>query len=75
MRSLYENYAIEMKDANGNPSGHFFLNKQGAKDAATEVATTHAPKSAKAMLSENFDNTWDHFDVNKDGLVEITRMP
>jgi len=72
---MIENYAIEMKDANGKPSGHMFLNKQNAKDAATEVCKTHMPKNADSILAEKFDDTWNHFDVNKDGIVEVERMP
>ena len=24
---------------------------------------------------QSFDEVWNHFDVNKDGLVEVERMP
>ena len=26
-------------------------------------------------MAEKFEDTWNHFDVNKDGLVEVERMP
>ena len=75
MRSLIENYAIEMKNpTDGKPSGHFFFNKVAAKDASTEVVKSHMPK-AMQLLGEKFEDTWTHFDVNKDGLVEVERMP
>jgi hypothetical protein len=75
MKSLIQNYAIEMKDKNGKPSGHFFFDKAAAKDASTEVCNTSAPKSAAQLLGDKFEETWTHFDVNKDGLVEVERMP
>ena len=75
MRSMIENYAIEFKDKDGKPSGHFFFNKAAAKDASSEVCKTHLPKTGAALLAEKFEDTWTHFDVNKDGLVEVERMP
>ena len=26
-------------------------------------------------MSEHFDDTWTHFDVNNDSLIEVERMP
>ena len=34
MNSLISNYALEVRDVNGQPTGHFFLNKEQAKLAA-----------------------------------------
>jgi len=28
-----------------------------------------------AFLNEKFEDTWTHFDVNKDKLIEVERMP
>ena len=78
MNSLIKNYALEMKDENGKPSGHFFFDKDAARDAATEVVKTNynwGEPHVNSYLNENFDNTWDHFDVNHDSLVEVERMP
>jgi len=30
---------------------------------------------ANAFMAQHFASTWDHFDVNKDGIVEVGRMP
>jgi hypothetical protein len=73
MRSLIENYAIEMKDKDGKATGHFFLDKASAQSAAKEVVKTHG--SNDKTLLDNFEDTWNHFDVNKDALVEVERMP
>jgi hypothetical protein len=75
MKSLIQNYAIEMKNKAGKPTGFFFFDKSAALAASTEVCTTHAPKSAAELLGQKFEDTWTHFDVNKDGLVEVERMP
>jgi hypothetical protein len=41
MKSLIQNYALEVKNADGKPSGQFFLNKDSAKSASNEVVKTH----------------------------------
>ena len=62
----------------GEPTGHLFLNKSDAKRAADEVIRDH-PKEDRLAGDEDsenrFEDTWNHFDVNKDGLVEAERMP
>jgi hypothetical protein len=50
-----------------------FLNKEDAKAVSAEVLKNH--KRDTATDEPNFDSTWEHFDVNKDGLVEVERMP
>ena len=37
MRSLINNYSIELKNKDGSPSGNFFLDNSGAKEACQEV--------------------------------------
>ena len=78
MRSLINNYAIELKDKDGKPTGNFFLDQQGAKDVCNEVLLNNShfkPDKAAGFMNEHFASTWDHFDVNKDGIVEVGRMP
>ena len=78
MASLIKNYALEMKDTRGAPSGHFFFDRNAAEAASNEVVHTHFKyNDAKtaAFLKEHFDETWKHFDVNNDNLVEVERMP
>ena len=78
MNSLYQNYAREIK-RDGQLTGAFFLNKDDAFAATMEVVTTHfkwSADKAKKWLSDGiFADTWSHYDVNKDGLVEVERMP
>jgi len=79
MNSLIKTYAIEMKDESGNPSGHMFLNKEAARKVSAEVVSTHMKFDDKdggaEYLAEKFPETWAHFDVNTDGIVEVERMP
>jgi hypothetical protein len=76
MNSLIKTYALEMKDENGNPSGHMFLDKDAAQRVSNEVVGTHMKGVDQAKyLAEHFPETWDHFDVNHDGLIEVERMP
>ena len=32
-------------------------------------------KKAKKWLKDHFASTWEYFDVNKDGLIEVERIP
>jgi hypothetical protein len=78
MNSLIKNYSLEVKDDNGRPSGHMFLDKDAAKKVSSEVVHTHFKyddAQTAAYLAEHFDETWNHFDVNDDKLVEVERMP
>ena len=60
-------------------TGALFCNKDDAFAVSTEVVRTHMKKSeadAKKWLNDNtFADTWNHYDVNKDGLIEVERMP
>jgi len=78
MNSLIKTYALEMKDEKGNPSGHFFFNRDAARKVSDEVVHTHMKYNdaqTASYLKEKFPETWTHFDVNNDGLVEVERMP
>ena len=41
MNSLIQNYAIEMKDKDGNPTGHMYCDRDGALAVSKEVVNTH----------------------------------
>ena len=70
MNSLIKNYAREIK-VNGALTGQFFCNRDDAKAVFNEVIKTHKQFAA----GSDFDGAFDHFDVNKDGLIEVDRMP
>ena len=77
MRSMYENYAFEGKK-DGHPTGHFWLDKKGARAASKEVVRTHLKlddAGAEGYLKENFEDLFAKYDVNEEGILDIDRMP
>ena len=74
MNSLVKNYAREIS-IDGKPTGQMFLNHDDAVAVSNEVLKTHKPNVAQAEDGPDFEDTWNHFDVNHDGLVEVERMP
>lgn len=78
MNSLINNYALELKDKDGNPTGHFYLDQDAAKGVCMEVLLNNAhykQDKANNWIDSNFAGTWTHFDVNNDNIVEVERMP
>ena len=83
MRSMIANYAVEKKACddegkNCKPSGSFWLNKSGARQAAAEVLATHKGLKGEALekyMSTYFDKAWGHFDVNRVGVIEVIKAP
>ena len=76
MNSLISSYAREVK-LDGKLTGHMYLNKEDAKLVSDEVVSK-AQKNHNVATEDgviDFDQTWSHFDVNNDGLVEVERMP
>ena len=70
MHSLITKYAREVKNAEGLSA--LFLNEEDAKAVSEEVVNNHKADIAGPV---DFDATWNHFDINHDGLVEVERMP
>jgi len=79
MRSMISKYAAELKDEDTLvPTGKFFLNAASARRASSELIATHLGlKGAdnKNYLDTYFPRTWEHFDVNGSGMIEVERMP
>ena len=71
MNSLVTKYAREVVNADGQSA--LFLNEADAKAVSEEVVNSH--KADVAATEIDFDATWNHFDINHDGLVEVERMP
>merc|ERR1712110_744521 len=74
-RSMLKTHAVEEKC---KPTGLFFLNEAGAKAAAKEVLATHKGLSGDALktyLDTYFAKAWVQFDVNKAGLIEVSKAP
>jgi len=78
MRSMIQNYAAEAKDDDGVPTAHFWMNKASTKRACAEIIGTHKKldkDATNAYLDEFFARTWEHFDVNNAGVIEVEKMP
>lgn len=78
MRSMIEQYALEQKTKEGNPSGKFWMNEATTRAAAAEVLETHKGMHGADLqkyLDTYFAKAWGHFDVNQTGKVEVIKMP
>lgn len=78
MKSMIEQYALEGKNKDGSPNGNFQMNESATRAAASEVLETHKKLTGKEKdeyLKTYFQRTWEHFDVNKTGMVEVLAMP
>ena len=78
MRSMIKNYALEGKNKDGSPNGQYWVDEAGARQAANEVLNTHKGMSGAALsgyLETYFPRTWNHFDVNRTGKIEVLKMP
>ena len=87
MRSMIMNYAQEAtqkytgefsggKEVIDFPSGNFWMGKAPMERAAKEVVGTHKGISGAdldAYMTEYFQKTWDHFDVNGAGAIEVEK--
>ena len=75
MNSLIGSYAREVI-IDGQKSGQMFCNKEDAKNVLKEVVKTHKSMGYDKLSGDiDSDAAFDHFDVNKDGLIEVERMP
>ena len=78
MKSMYKTYATEGEDKHGLPTGHFWVTKDDAEKAASEVVGTHLQlkdKDLKAYVAAQFSPAWTRYDVNEEGKIEVDRMP
>merc|ERR1719498_1725064 len=78
MRSMIQKYALEAQNADGTPSGAFWMDKAAANAAASEVLCTHKKICGDDLtkyLDTYFSKAWGHFDVNQTGYIEVIKMP
>ena len=78
MRSMCKTYALEGKNKDGSPNGNFQMDEASTRAAATEVLETHKNMKGdekKKYLDTYFARTFAHFDVNKEGKLDVIKMP
>ena len=77
-RHMIEEFAQEGQDKDtGKPNGKFFMDKSKVKAATYEVLGTHLNiKGAEAekYLAKYFEPTFEHFDVNHVGFLDVIEM-
>ena len=75
-QNMLQKYAIEGiegKGANPQPTGKFYLTKDSARKASTEVVCTHfaqCGEDAEKFLTLRYDDAWNYYDVNKTGQID-----
>ena len=77
MHSMIDTYAKEQRNPDGSASGKFVLDKEAAKAASKEVLKTHLHLTGSKLdnyLTQNFDETWNYYDVNNEDAIEADRM-
>ena len=77
MNSIVSKWAIEGK-TDGVKNGHFFMTMDKTAEVCREVVATHLHMTGPegdAYVSERLAKLWPHYDVNKDGYVEVERIP
>ena len=87
MHSIITNYAREVKNGDAL-TGHLFLSKSDARALANEVVANHKNADRNALADSGmdsgdleapdgnrFEDSWNHFDVNKDGLIPAEEGP
>ena len=78
MRSMCKTYALEGKNKDGSPNGNFQMDEATTRAAASEVLETHKGLKGdekKKYLDTYFARTFAHFDVTKDGKIDVIKMP
>jgi hypothetical protein len=88
MRSMIKQYAQEERTkfeteedgtkTGGEPTGKYWMNKLWTEAAAKEVLGTHKGLKGdelNAYMTTYFPRTWEHFDVNGAGSLEVIKMP
>ena len=77
MRKVLNEYALEKKTEKGEPSGQFFMNQATTKDLSRDMimkVKNIDRTKADQYLQQYFQRTWDHFDVNKENLLDALDM-
>ena len=78
MFQIITNYALEQKTEKGEPSGVFKMDKTATMNAVKSVikqAKHVEGKDLDTYAQQYFPRTWEHFDVNKEGKLDVLDMP
>ena len=73
-RYVITEYALEEKDSKGNPTGVFKLNKKETGNLSREMISKVKKLEGDKLdqyMEQFFGRTWEHFDVNETGFIDI----
>ena len=75
MNNVFNHYAVPIRNAAGQLTGQKVLYKEGAEKACAEVLLITKQVSEAKMesyMGEFFPRTWNKFDINNSGEIDIT---
>ena len=78
INNILTNFALEQKTVKGDPSGIFKMDRKQTRAAAKDILAKHKKLAGKELdqyMNNYFTRTWEHFDVNKDGKLDVLDMP
>ena len=80
MRKIIDEYALEQKTDKGQPSGIFKMDKKQTLNASKWLIAKVKKLEGKDKELDNymkqyFQRTWEHFDVNEEGVLDALDMP
>ena len=78
MKSMCKAFALEGKNKDGSPNGNFMMDEAATRSAASEVLETNKGLKGdekKKYLDSFFPRTFAHFDVTKEGKLDVIKMP
>ena len=79
MHIILTQFALEGKKEDGQPNQVFKMNQKETQRAGRMIVEKYKKIEDKKKLDEYmgqfFNRTWEHFDVNNDGMLDATDMP
>jgi hypothetical protein len=79
MKSVYTNYAVEGRGADGAPNGQFFVTRSDMQSLVDEVLTNNMgfndPVKKQDYSDAHFPHTWNHFDLFNKGYLPVNEVP
>ena len=75
MQNVFEQYSTDGKDKRGNANGIKLMTKASAMEASHDIIQhwNNLPEvNTVKYLDAKFDKTWDKFDVNNKGIIDVS---
>ena len=75
MQSVFNQYSKPGTDKRGKPNGYDVLTKENAIMASKDIIEKWndlPEQNAQKYIDDRFDKTWEKFDVNSAGFIEVS---